>query len=437
MSGYTTPIAYYKDGLPYTANGQVIIIITGGPTPPTGTIPTTPPSGGGLYVTPLPSNVAPVYLKDRLKVEYIPGKGRQFTPYNQLTQLQNIFNKQISEARARISVPVNKIIESANTSVQETIKTQTDGDNRVKEKNNQLKDALKGLQDANTECQAADNDVNQKHAAAEKALNDVKPKLGLTKVAPEDFDMFLTQILQPVSRTYWENFSVKPRVAEFNAKQRLIAALDNLAVIINDVKSKTNALAEQVKQIIIEREKEDTDLKDAVKATADFYKELTEKFGEQSAKVSEELAAAAKGKTIKNADEALKAFEKYKDVLNKKFSVKDREAISNALESLKRDEMAKNFARFSKAFKYVGNTIDVYDTAMELKKAVETDNWRPFFVKLESLAAGRAATAITAFSYSIILGTPLGIFGFAIMMTLVSVFVDDKFVEKINSALKI
>ncbi|CAI1913151.1 Colicin-Ia [Serratia marcescens] len=212
-------------------------------------------------------------------------------------------------------------------------------------------------------------------------------------------------------------------------------ALNNARKTLADVQAKKEANAKAKKDA--EAKAEEDRVKDALKATADFYKETTEKFGEQSAKVAKELADAAKGKTIKNADEALKAFEKYKDVLNKKFSVKDREAISHALESLKRDEMARNFAKFSKAFKYIGNTIDVYDTAMELKKAVETDNWRPFFVKLESLAAGRAATAITAFAYSIILGTPLGIFGFAIMMTLVSVFVDEKFVEKINSALKI
>ncbi|CNL32298.1 Colicin-Ia [Yersinia frederiksenii] len=113
--------------------------------------------------------------------------------------------------------------------------------------------------------------------------------------------------------------------------------------------------------------------KDAVKFTADFYKELTSKYGDSSSKIAYELAEAAKGKQIRNADEALSSFDKYKDVLNKKFSVKDREAIAKALESVDRGLMAKNLAKFSKAFNYVGHTVDVYDVVIELNKAVKTD----------------------------------------------------------------
>ncbi|MGP2772579.1 colicin-like pore-forming protein [Serratia marcescens] len=183
------------------------------------------------------------------------------------------------------------------------------------------------------------------------------------------------------------------------------------------------------------RKKEEEAMKDAIKTTADFYKELTEKFGEQSAKVAKELADAAKGKTLKNAEEALKAFEKYKDVLNKKFSVADREAVAKALASVRREHIAQNLAKFSKAFYYTGKAIDAYDVfVVELPKAIQTQNFRPLFVKIETIGAGMAATALTAFAYSVILGTPLGIFGFAIIMTLVSVLVNEKLVEKVNKA---
>ncbi|MCS4320746.1 type II secretory pathway component PulJ [Serratia sp. BIGb0234] len=183
------------------------------------------------------------------------------------------------------------------------------------------------------------------------------------------------------------------------------------------------------------RKKEEEAMKDAIKTTADFYKELTEKFGEQSAKVAKELADAARGKTLKNAEEALKAFEKYKDVLNKKFSVADREAVAKALESVRREHIAQNLAKFSKAFNYTGKVIDAYDVfVVELPKAIRTQNFRPLFVKIETIGAGMAATALTAFAYSVILGTPLGIFGFAIIMTLVSVMVNEKLVEKVNKA---
>ncbi|HGM5489437.1 TPA: colicin-like pore-forming protein [Serratia fonticola] len=156
-----------------------------------------------------------------------------------------------------------------------------------------------------------------------------------------------------------------------------------------------------------------------------------------TAKIARELADAAKGKQIRSADEALKAFNKYKDVLNKKFSVKDREAIAKALESLNRDKMAKSLAKFSKAFNYVGWTVVGYDTVKEIEKALDSNNWRPVFVKLESLAAGRAASAITAFAFSVILGSPLGILGYVIIMTLVSAYIDDSLMEEVNALIGI
>ncbi|MCK8585275.1 colicin-like pore-forming protein [Yersinia ruckeri] len=197
-----------------------------------------------------------------------------------------------------------------------------------------------------------------------------------------------------------------------------------------------NAARQKVAQDKKAQEENDA-VKDAIKFTMNFFQEVTEKFGERSAKVAKELANAANGKFIKNADEALKAFEKHKDVLNKKFSVADREAIANALESLNRDEMAKNLAKFSKAFGYTVMLTDVYDVVTELKKSIETNHWRPFFVKIESLAVGQFAGILTGFAFSIILGVPMGILGFALIITLVSTLVNDKLVEDINNLIGI
>lgn len=59
------------------------------------------------------------------------------------------------------------------------------------------------------------------------------------------------------------------------------------------------------------------------------------------------------------------------------------------------------------------------------------------FVKLESLAAGRAASAVTAWAFSVMLGTPVGILGFAIIMAAVSALVNDKFIEQVNKLIGI
>ncbi|CAI2539790.1 colicin-like pore-forming protein [Serratia liquefaciens] len=220
-----------------------------------------------------------------------------------------------------------------------------------------------------------------------------------------------------------------------NDKANAENALNNARNTLADIQARKEAIAKAKKEA--EDKAEEDRIKDAIKTVADFYKETTEKFGEQSAKVAKELADAAKGSTIKNSDHALQLFDKHRDILNKKFNAKDREAVAKALESVNRDQIARNLAKFSKAFFVTSKGIDAYDLYNEFQKGYKTNNWRPFFVKTESIYAGAAATALTAFAYSIILGTPLGILGYAIIMTLVSVFVNEKFVEKINSALGI
>ncbi len=134
----------------------------------------------------------------------------------------------------------------------------------------------------------------------------------------------------------------------------------------------------------------------------------------------------------------MKSFDKYKDVLNKKFSVEDRVAISKALESVNRDNVARNLAKFSKAFGHTGKIINGYEVfVVELPKAIKSNDWRPFFVKVESIFAGMVATAITAYAFSIILGTPIGILGFALIMTLVSSFIDEKAMENFNKIIDV
>ncbi|MCV5208537.1 colicin-like pore-forming protein, partial [Escherichia coli] len=75
-------------------------------------------------------------------------------------------------------------------------------------------------------------------------------------------------------------------------------------------------------------ENEANAVNDAISKVNDFYKELASKYGDKLEKEAKALADEAKGKKIRNANEAIKAFDRYKDVLNKKFSVSDREAIA-------------------------------------------------------------------------------------------------------------
>ncbi|MCU7782277.1 colicin-like pore-forming protein [Lelliottia amnigena] len=62
-------------------------------------------------------------------------------------------------------------------------------------------------------------------------------------------------------------------------------------------------------------------------------------------------------------------------------SASSREAIANALKAVDRSKAAKQLV----AFGIVGITMDTYDLFASLQTAIKTNNWRPFFVKAESM----------------------------------------------------
>ncbi|EEC8668646.1 colicin-10, partial [Escherichia coli] len=51
-----------------------------------------------------------------------------------------------------------------------------------------------------------------------------------------------------------------------------------------------------------------------------FYQYITEQYGEKYSRIAQDLAEKAKGSKFSSVDEALAAFEKYKNVLDKKIS---------------------------------------------------------------------------------------------------------------------
>ncbi|MDD2033203.1 colicin-like pore-forming protein [Pseudomonas sp. 39167] len=191
----------------------------------------------------------------------------------------------------------------------------------------------------------------------------------------------------------------------------------------------------EAKRLAEEKAKADDELKDAIKFTADFYKDISERFGTQMSTLAQQMSEDAKGKVLRSADEALRAFDQYKDNLNKKFNVTDRTAIANALESLDRSELAKNLNIFGKAFGYVGKAIDAMDLLVEIKKGYETGDWNSTVLKVETLFAGAAATGLIAFAFGLSVTTPMGIVAFGLIMALVSAFINDARVKMYNDAL--
>lgn len=172
--------------------------------------------------------------------------------------------------------------------------------------------------------------------------------------------------------------------------------------------------------------------KDAIKFTTDFYAALTEKFGDKASTLAKELAQSAKGKKIRSASEAIEVFEKHKDAINHKFGAQDKQAISNALNSMDKALMAKNLATFSKGFGGVGKVMDYVDAATAFNNSVSSGDWKPFLIKVETLVAGNLATALVAFAFGLTATTPIGIIAFAVLMAVTSAYVDEKFITIIN-----
>lgn len=175
------------------------------------------------------------------------------------------------------------------------------------------------------------------------------------------------------------------------------------------------------------------DVKDAIYGVSLFYKETSNKFGDAFAKQAEALAEGAKGKKIRNAAEGIAAFNRYKDVLNKKFSVADREAVARALESMNKDQMAKQLKTFGKAFGIVGSVIDIGDMTSAMVKGLRTGDWGDAFRTGERLATTKLASAAVAFAYAALATTPLGIVGYALIMAVTSALIDDALMQRINN----
>ncbi|MED8461893.1 colicin-like pore-forming protein, partial [Escherichia coli] len=178
-------------------------------------------------------------------------------------------------------------------------------------------------------------------------------------------------------------------------------------------------------------------IKDAVDATVSFYQTLSEKYGEKYSKMAQELADKSKGKKISNVNEALAAFEKYKDVLNKKFSKADRDAIFNALESVKYEDWAKHLDQFAKYLKITGHVSFVYDVGADILKIKDTGDWKPLFLTLEKKAADAGVSYVVVLLFSLLAGTTLGIWGVAIVTGILCSFIDKNKLNAINEALGI
>lgn len=285
--------------------------------------------------------------------------------------------------------------------------------------------AEKRLAEAKAELAKAESDVQSKQATVSRVAGELEN-------AQKSVDVKVTGF------PGWRDVQKKLQ-RQLEAKQAEYSAVENElknAVSFRDGKAAEVKEAEQkLKEAQDALEK--SQIKDAVDTMVGFYQYITEQYGEKYAKIAQDLAEKSKGKKIQGVDEALAAFEKYKNVLDKKFSKVDRDAIFNALESVNYDELSKNLTKISKSLKITSRVSFLYDVGSDFKNAIETGNWRPLFVTLEKSAVDVGVAKIVALMFSFIVGVPLGFWGIAIVTGIVSSYIGDDELSKLNELLGI
>lgn len=295
----------------------------------------------------------------------------------------------------------------------------------LNEEKQAVAEAEKRLAEAKAELAKAESDVQSKQATVSRVAGELEN-------AQKSVDVKVTGF------PGWRDVQKKLQ-RQLEAKQAEYSAVENElknAVSFRDGKAAEVKEAEQkLKEAQDALEK--SQIKDAVDTMVGFYQYITEQYGEKYAKIAQDLAEKSKGKKIQGIDEALAAFEKYKNVLDKKFSKVDRDAIFNALESVNYDELSKNLTKISKSLKITSRVSFLYDVGSDFKNAIETGNWRPLFVMLEKSAVDVGVAKIVALMFSFIVGVPLGFWGIAIVTGIVSSYIGDDELSKLNELLGI
>lgn len=295
----------------------------------------------------------------------------------------------------------------------------------LNEEKQAVAEAEKRLAEAKAELAKAESDVQSKQATVSRVAGELEN-------AQKSVDVKVTGF------PGWRDVQKKLQ-RQLEAKQAEYSAVENElknAVSFRDGKAAEVKEAEQkLKEAQDALEK--SQIKDAVDTMVGFYQYITEQYGEKYAKIAQDLAEKSKGKKIQGVDEDLAAFEKYKNVLDKKFSKVDRDAIFNALESVNYDELSKNLTKISKSLKITSRVSFLYDVGSDFKNAIETGNWRPLFVTLEKSAVDVGVAKIVALMFSFIVGVPLGFWGIAIVTGIVSSYIGDDELSKLNELLGI
>lgn len=210
------------------------------------------------------------------------------------------------------------------------------------------------------------------------------------------------------------------------AQKALDAAKAGVTAATHDKQNADNAVADA------------SDMQDAIGFVSGVFETISKKYSEKTAKLAQDLAAEAHGKTIKSVDQAIATFDKYKGSALGKLSASDKAAIVTAFESLEQSRIATDLAKWGKVFGVAGQLNDAVGLAQAIKTGVDTGDFHPAINKLESLAVSRVATQIAGIALEALFvsSVPLAIPAAALIMALAATFFStDAAMQNINNAL--
>lgn len=177
------------------------------------------------------------------------------------------------------------------------------------------------------------------------------------------------------------------------------------------------------------------DMKDAITTATAFLESISKKFGERAARLAQELAAQARSAKVRSVPEAIALFDKHKGTALNRLNAADKAAIANAFKSFDQAAIAKQLAAYSKVFGRFNKVMDLADIGAAVKKGIETGDWKDAINKLESIALTNTTGQLVAIAFAAA-GSPLGIVGFGVTLTLAGVlFSNEKVLSAINTSL--
>ena len=75
--------------------------------------------------------------------------------------------------------------------------------------------------------------------------------------------------------------------------------------------------------------------------------------------------------------------------------------------------------------------IDGWILVKELKNSLNSGDYKPFFLKVESMGAAYLATELVAWVFAVMTGTAIGILGYALLMTVMGALISDQLLDNI------